>query len=89
MLYIFLDEGGNFDFSPKGTNHFTFTSVAKERPFELHRQLSELKYDLLEEGTQIEYFHAAEDRQAVRDRVLEIIEKNLDSLRIDSLIVKK
>lgn len=61
----------------------------KKRPFELHQQLSELKYDLLEEGTNIEYFHAAEDKQAVRNRVFEIIEASLNTLRIDTLVVDK
>ena len=35
--YIFLDEGGNFDFSPKGTRFFTLTSVTKARPFQVAR----------------------------------------------------
>ena len=37
----------------------------------------------------MEYFHAAEDRQAVRDRVFAIITSNIGNLRIDSLIVEK
>lgn len=61
----------------------------KKRPFDLHQQLSELKYDLLEEGPNIEYFHAAEDKQAVRNRVFALIAKSLDSLRIDTLVVEK
>ncbi len=61
----------------------------KKRPFGLHHQLSELKYDLLEEGTDIEYFHAAEDKQAVRNRVFTMIEASLHTLRIDTLVVDK
>jgi hypothetical protein len=34
FLYIFLDEGGNLDFSSGGTEFFIVTSLAKERPFE-------------------------------------------------------
>lgn len=36
ILYIFLDEGGNFDFSTGGTKYFTITALSKERPFEAY-----------------------------------------------------
>ena len=51
--------------------------------------LTELKYDLVERGTALEYFHASENAQAVRNRVFEIIERNLSAVRIDSIIVEK
>lgn len=89
VLYIFLDEGGNLDFSPSGTKYFTLTSLSKERPFVAFHPLNELKYDLIELDTEIEYFHASEDRQAVRNRVFEIIDTHLDQTRLDSLIVEK
>lgn len=88
-LYIFLDEGGNFDFSPSGTNFFTLTSITKTRPFQLAPILDALKYDLIETGLDIEYFHAAEDRQPVRDKVFASIQQFINSFRIDSLIVEK
>ena len=40
-------------------------------------------------GTGLEYFHAAEDRQAVRNAVFAIIARHLEGVRIDSLIVEK
>ena len=89
ILYIFLDEGGNLDFSPTGTKYFTITALSKERPFEAYRQLNELKYNLIELGVEIEYFRASEDSQAVRNSVFNIISTNLDRLRLDSLIVEK
>jgi hypothetical protein len=88
-LYIFLDEGGDLDFSPSGSKYFTLTSVAKARPFRIAPRLDALKYDLIEHGLEIEHFHATNDRQAVRDRVFDIIAAELPSLRIDSLIVEK
>ncbi|KMP11763.1 hypothetical protein UR09_02450 [Candidatus Nitromaritima sp. SCGC AAA799-A02] len=88
-LYIFLDEGGNLDFSPKGTKYFTMTSVAMVRPFEMADPLDELKYDLIELGLDIEYFHASEDRQYVRNRVFPIIQPHLKNIQIDSLVVEK
>lgn len=89
ILYIFLDEGGNLDFSSGGTKYFTLTSLSKERPFEAYKALNDLKYDLIELKTEIEYFHASEDRQAVRNRVFEIINTHLDQTRLDSLIIEK
>ena len=88
-LYIFLDEGGDFNFSPSGTRFFTLTSIAKIRPFNVSRALHSLKYDLMEEGIDIEHFHASEDKQRTRDKVFEIIQSNLKVQVIDSLIVEK
>jgi len=89
VLYIFLDEGGNMDFSPSGTKYFTLTSLSKERPFDAYKFLCDLKYNLVELGTEIEYFRASEDRQAVRNSVFDIIDTHLDQTIIDSLIVEK
>jgi hypothetical protein len=89
ILYVFLDEGGNLDFSHKGTKYFTLTALAKERPFEAYKQLCELKYDLVESAVNLEYFHASEDRQDVRNQVFTIINNFLDKTRIDALVIEK
>ncbi len=89
FLYIFLDEAGNLDFSPNGTRYFLLSSVTKERPFFAYKELNELKYDLVEVGMDIEYFHASEDSPLVRNRVLDIIKRYLEGIRIDSLVVEK
>lgn len=88
-LYIFLDEGGDLNFSQSGTKFFTLTCVTKCRPFALDDHLLSLKYDLLEEGLGLERFHASEDRQHVRNRVFEKIANSLKSFRIDSIVVEK
>jgi hypothetical protein len=88
-LYIFLDEGGDFDFSNGGSKYFTLTSIAARMPFSWDQIFPPLKYALIEEGLNLEYFHASEDRQNVRDRVFSLIENCLGSMRIDSLIVEK
>ena len=88
-LYIFLDEGGNLDFSPKGSRYFTLTSVLVRRPFPLDSALTELRYELMESGLDIEYFHAAEDRQATRDKVFARIHTALNRFRVDAVIVEK
>lgn len=88
-LYIFLDEAGNLDFSLRGTPYFLLGCITKERPFQAGHELNELKYDLVEKGLNIEYFHAAEDQQATRNEVFKIIYDNLDGVRYDSVIVEK
>jgi hypothetical protein len=89
VLYIFLDEGGNLDFSDSGTAYFVLTAVSKERPFHAYRFLNELKYDLMEKNVEVEYFHASENKQDVRDAVFSIIKAHLDRMRIDTLVVNK
>ena len=88
-LYIFLDEAGDFAFSEKGTRYFIVGSITAERPFPVYPRLTELKYQLAEQGTDLEYFHASENAQAVRDRVFGIIQEHLDCIRIDTTIVEK
>jgi len=88
-LYVFLDEGGNFDFSAKGTKYVTLTCVSGTRPFTWLEPLANLRYDLLETDWNLERFHASEDHWKVRQQVFEVISSHIDSLRIDSLIVEK
>lgn len=88
-LSIFLDEAGNFDFSKNGTRYFQVGAITKERPFHACKALNELKYDLVEKGLDIEYFHAAEDQQATRNEVFAIIRENLDGVRFDSIYLDK
>lgn len=88
-LYIFLDEAGDFAFSEKGTRYFIVGSITAERPFPVYHDLTELKYDLAEQGTDLEYFHASENAQAVRDQVFAIVQRHLDGIQIDTTIVEK
>ena len=88
-LYIFIDEGGNLDFSLKGTKYFTLTALSKLRPFNAGKQLCDLKYDLIETGVCLERFHATEDKQMTRDLVFKIIAQNLSGCCFDSVIVEK
>jgi len=89
FLYIFLDEAGDFDFSPSGSKYFILSSVTRERPFGDYSEFINLKYRLVEQGMDIEYFHASEDRQAVRDQVFDIIKRNLGGMRIDAVVIEK
>ena len=88
-MYIFLDEGGDLNFSESGTCFFTLTAVSKERPFTIEPQLLNLKYDLIESGSDIEYFHASEDRQVIRNKVFDCIIQKSNHVRVDTIIVEK
>lgn len=72
-LFLFIDEAGNFDFSPKGTRLFTLTCLAATdiSPWVLSLHL--LKHELIADGLGIERFHATEDYQWVRNRVFSIL----------------
>ena len=76
-LYVFIDESGNLDFSRNGTRYFVFSAVATTDPHKSASSLQSLKYDLLKNGEDIEYFHASEDRQSVRNKVIDTISDNL------------
>ncbi len=88
-LYVFLDDGGDLTFASQGTRFFALGAVSKERPFTIEPRLLNLKYDLIESGSNIEYFHASEDRQGVRDRVFDNIMSNPSQLRVDSVVADK
>lgn len=88
-LYLFLDEGGNFDFSPTGTRHYTFTSVAMQRDFAIYQDLDHYKYDVIEFGKELCHFHCAEDNAHIKQRVFGIIQTHQTSFRIDNVVVRK
>ena len=58
--YLFLDEGGDLNFKGNGSRFFTVSSLATRRPFELAGVLADLRFDVIEEGLDIEYVHASE-----------------------------
>jgi hypothetical protein len=89
-LYIFIDESGNFDFSPNGTKHFVLTSVATVCPSEKREPFIDLKYQLLKnkDSGVADFFHATEDRQMVRDRVFDQILKT-ENFDVDAIVVQK
>lgn len=88
-IYIFLDESGNLDFSRTGTLHYVLAAVVTEKPLELSQKLQRLKYSLLETDTDIEYFHASEDKQATRDKVISEICAMKDDLNVHFIHAQK
>jgi len=88
-LYLYIDEAGNFDFGHTGTRHFVLTGVLMRRPFTHLAGLLDVKYDVLEEGLDLEYFHASEDRQAVRDRVFRCLAAHGSGVRMLCVVACK
>jgi len=92
-LYIFLDEGGNFDFSAKGSKYFSLTCVSLFRPFHLNTKLDTYKYDLLEHRIQprlnLECFHCANDNRHVKARIFDLLAEGLPNHSVDAVIVEK
>ena len=87
--YVFLDESGNFDFTATGTRYFVLTGVGMIRPFPAFESLDNYRYDCLEAGADIEYFHCYNDRKAIRNTVFDLIASHLDGMHIDCLVVEK
>jgi len=90
-LYVFVDESGNFDFSPSGTPYLVLTAVSCQRPFWWYPDAAVLRYDLLEtaQAPDVEYFHASEDRVPVRNAMFDLISSHAASIRVDSVVVEK
>jgi len=64
-------------FHPKAQNISHFHVLLKKRPLPSHDKLRNIKYDLIEDGVNIEYFHATNDKQSVRDMVSSVIKDNI------------
>ena len=50
ILYVFIDESGNFDCSPKGTKYFVLTGFVTYRPVWKRDALHQFRYTLLNKG---------------------------------------
>lgn len=53
-VYLFFDESGNLDFSKKGTKFFAFGCLTTRNPASLLHPLAALRYQLLEQGVDLE-----------------------------------
>ena len=87
-LYLFFDESGDLNFSKNGSPFYYFGALTTLDPLPLSHALTELRYDLIETGLELEKFHAAEDRQAVRDRVFATIAAT-GGFEYDAVVVEK
>ena len=88
-FYLFIDESGNFDFSPQGTRYFSLTGFITDDPITKRENLGSLRYRVLSEGVDHEYFHATEDKQVVRDEVYSFLASLGDTYEVHSVIAQK
>ena len=90
-LNIFIDESGNFDFSPKGTKYFVLTAVSTSDCDELLAGCFRLRHRIAASGVGIEEFHATEDRQAVRDQMFDLLQEHVSHrcFTVDAVIAQK
>ena len=47
VLYLYLDESGDFNFSGNSTNYFIITGLVMKRPFDCATAMLALKYDCI------------------------------------------
>jgi len=87
-LNVFIDISGNYDFSSSGTKYLVLTSLLCTDICPGVIELYICKHRLIDQGIDVAYFHAAEDKQIVRNEVFDII-CGLSHLRVDSVIVEK
>ncbi len=97
-IYIFVDEAGDMDFSAKGSKYYMFNFLIKKRPFNLHEDIANYRYSLLERNLDplggkrldIEAFHACEDNKYIKAEIFNIISTfNKDSVKSYSYILEK
>lgn len=73
--YIYADEAGDFEFAKKHnvSKYYIICTAVLEDPTYGH-QLLDLRRDLIWKGESLlDYFHASEDKQSVRDAVFDLI----------------
>ena len=90
-LNIFIDESGNFDFSPNGTKYFLLTAISTTDCDNLYSDYYRLRHQIAATGLDLEEFHATEDRQAVRNQMFKLIEDHVahQCFTIDAVIAQK
>jgi hypothetical protein len=89
MKYLFADEAGDLNFTPKSSRYFIVTTVSMN-DFYPGIALLNLRHELAHEEMPELWesgFHATEDKQPIRDRVYQLI-SGLD-IHIDSVILDK
>lgn len=89
VLYMYLDESGNLDFSGSGTPYFIMTCAVALRPFTLADKARSLWFDLLERGRDASKFHACEDDNETRRALFGLISENSDAYHVYAAVVDK
>jgi hypothetical protein len=94
-IYPFVDESGNFDFSPNGSRYFILTAVVTADPIQAvdsllawrHTVLARTANPHIKKPRDCTHFHCSEDAQETRDGVFAIISRM--AVDVYSIIVQK
>ena len=98
IVYIFVDEAGDMDFSANGSKYYMFNFLVKQRPFRVHEQIANYRYSLLERNLDplhgsrldIEYFHAHNDNKYIKDALFNTIATfDKERVKVYSYILEK
>lgn len=87
-LWVFIDESGDFNFTPSGSPFYTFTALWGYSPLCMERDLSEARYGLLAEGSSMTRFHACYDGIDVRKAAFDVI-RNHTCFKVAAIVVRK
>jgi hypothetical protein len=76
-LHVHLDESGDLNFSPAGSRYYIFACVWTYDPAPLAHELTALRFSFVKQGhgERLSGFHAREDAQPRRERVLVVLTK--------------
>jgi hypothetical protein len=70
-LHVHVDESGELRFAPHSTRFYVFAAAWTYDPAPLAGGLTGVRFRLLNDGYDLDSFHAAEDKQVVRNAVVE------------------
>lgn len=90
-LHVHLDESGNFNFSPSGSRYYIFACAWTYEPAQMANELTALRFSLVKQGhgERLSGFHACEDPQPRRERVLDILARHKNWNFASIVITKK
>lgn len=88
-LFVYLDESGNFDFSPTGTSWYYITGLATFDPGFGLAGWHATKTAAVRAGIDLKELHATEDKQWVRDGVFALLGSARGILRVDGIAIEK
>ncbi len=96
ILYCYLDEAGDFNFSPSGSPYYIYTALVTDKPIGLSNDLLHAKYLLALNNLPFskshgsnDFFHATEDSPLTRNLAFNAICRHLSEFRIYSIVVQK
>lgn len=88
-LFIYVDESGDFNFSPTGTSWYYITALSTFRPDYGIVRWHAIKHAAIRGGILLEELHASEDKQWVRDLVFPLIGDGAADLQVDAIAIDK